>query len=130
MALLLKTAPPIFSEDRQFWAQEPRWEKAEVAWGDVVYVWTSEMNGGIGLALKGRLTAVEGELDARRLNIRVAVTDAAPVRRLTIHHLKPHRDSGTAEPISSLARKLYRHSLNKIADLTPAERTFLEAFFT
>jgi hypothetical protein len=58
------------------------------------------------------------------------VTDAAPVRRLTIHHLKPHRDSGTAEPISSLARKLYRHSLNKIADLTPAERTFLEAFFT
>jgi hypothetical protein len=43
--------------------------------------------------------------------------------------LAAHQDAGPSTPDGSLSGKLYRHALDKVAELEPAETIFLESFF-
>jgi hypothetical protein len=43
--------------------------------------------------------------------------------------LRPLRDAPGAAPSATLAKKLYKHSLNKAVQITPVEEAFLDSLF-
>lgn len=99
-----------------------RYEGAKPEQGDLVFLWFSESARGAGLAGHGLVHAVSDEDPA---DIAIVIEAAGPARALTKAHLAADRDTSGNGPLSSLARKLFRHSLNKVAILDADEEAFL-----
>jgi hypothetical protein len=96
--------------------------------GERAFVWTCETDGGDGLVASGVITAVgPGNRGSTRLTI--DPDGRRIVTPLGKRDLMPHRDAPAGPPIASLAEKLYRHSLTKIASLDADEERFLDGRF-
>ena len=99
----------------------------DVQLGDEVFVWLSETQGGLGLSWRGTVEKARPERD--RICVTVSVFSRVSSRRLTKADLEPFRDVNDGSPISGLARKLYKHAHNKIAELNAEEAALLRKYF-
>lgn len=122
MAFILKCDPVSVQTGRRIILETIRFRDAKPTRDDLVYVWFSETAGGAGLAA---ICTVEAVSDDDPIDLAMQVTAGVPETPLGVADLKVHRDLEDGSPISGLARKLYRHSLNKIAELDPAEAAYL-----
>ena len=126
MAVIVKCPPVDLSTAQQFMAFSKPYGGVEPVAGDVAYVWFSESKGGNGLARRGRIVAVG---DEKPLPLLIIVDTAIVLERLDRSDLAPFRDSNDGSPLAGLSRKLYRDSLDKVAELTEIEVEFLEQRF-
>ena len=85
------------------------------------------MNRGVGLWGKGTVTAVEPEGPKPVVTLRVE--QIAHSGNFGLEQIAPHRDSTADTPIVGLARKLYKHSHNKVARITDQEAALLQQRF-
>jgi len=104
---------------RPFWNVQP-----EI--GDEVFVWTSETQGGTGLAARGVLEAAG---DGDPLPVLLKLDPASPARPLGKADLLELSAIAEGDPRSSLSKKLYGNSHNKIAALDPGEAALLASRF-
>ena len=126
MTVLFKVPPPDAGmEDTLVLSAKP-YENASMAPGDRAFVWWSETQGGTGLAARGVVTEAFRKGPLWQAKIKVS-SEAG--RRFGKEDLRPLRDSKSHEPQATLARKLYRHSLDKVTNLDPVEERFLDSFF-
>ena len=122
MAFIIKCDPIPLRTGQPGLVSVKRYEGAALEQGDQVFLWFSETAGGRGLAGYGVVHAVGDEDPA---DIAFVIEAAEPARALSKAHLAPHRDAGGDSPLSSLSRKLFRHSLNKVATVDAQEAAFL-----
>lgn len=122
MAFIIKCDPFPLRAGQPGLVNVKRYEDAAPERGDEVFLWFSETTGGTGLAGRGLVHAVSDENPA---DIAIVVEATAPARELSKGQLAPHRDTDEDGPLSGLARKLLRHSLNKVASLDAQEAAFL-----
>jgi hypothetical protein len=122
MTFIIKCDPFPVGAGQRGLASVKRYEGAAPEQGDQVFLWFAETAGGPGLAGRGLVHAVSDDDPA---DIAIVIEAAAPARALTKAHLAPHRDASDGGPLASLARKLFRHSLNKVAALDAQEAAFL-----
>lgn len=125
MAIMIKTSSNVELETLNL--SETIYGDAHFSEGTLVYIWTSEKTNGDGLACRGIVERVMTSADKPRLEIRRV--GGAPQRPLTKEMLAAHRDGTSGTPIAGLAKKLYRHALNKITELTADEAAFADSFF-
>lgn len=128
MPVVIKCAPVAIGADGAIVAEVPIYKRAQPTLGDTAYIWTSETSGGSGLAMRGVLRSLE-IISEGRVRLTVRVNDRQPARRIGKAELDPHRDDPNPGPLPTLAKKLYKHSLNKVADLTAPEARYLDSFF-
>lgn len=121
MAAYIIKADPIDLSDQQVLITAPRFKGAAPSAGDEVFVWFSETAGGAGLAALGSIVAAT---DGDPITLGVRVEQRLAARSFGKADLAPSRDTGDG-PIHGLAAKLYRHSLNKVAELSDAEADLL-----
>jgi len=118
-----------------FEAQKTMYRGKAIAAGDVIYIFTSEKEGGAGLIARGVVTAaraVPRKPDVERQTPRVSITverTAVAKRRLDRAELKPFKDWTDGRPETELNFKFYRQSTNKIVGLSEATAAFLSGFF-
>lgn len=93
---------------------------------DEAFVWLSETSGGSGLVWQARVASIDR---GRPLTVSLCLTKRLTAGPLGVEDLVPFRDSNDETPISELARKLYRHSHNKIAAIGPEASDFLRQRF-
>ena len=124
MAFIIKCNPVALQPGERIILAEKAYARASPISGDDLYIWLSESAGGMGLAAAGKIEAVSAE---DPIDLAVLITRATPTARFGIADLKAHRDLEDGSPIAGLARKLYRHSLNKVAELLSEEAEFLES---
>ena len=122
MAFIIKCDPIALQPGQRIILAAKAYARASPTSGDDLYIWLSESAGGMGLAAAGRIEAVSAE---DPIDLAVQITRATPTARFGVADLKAHRDLDDGSPIAGLARKLYRHSLNKVAELEAQEETFL-----
>lgn len=122
MAFIIKCDPFPLRAGQPGLVSVKRYEGAALEQGDQVFLWFSETAGGLGLAGHGVVHAVSDEDPA---DIAFLVEATEPGRPLSKANLAPHRDTGGDSPLSSLSRKLFRHSLNKVAAVDAEEVAFL-----
>ena len=122
MAFIIKCDPFPLQAGQRCLVTVRRYERAAPEHGDELFLWFSETAGGTGLAGRGRVHAVGDEDPA---DIAIVVEATAPARALNKGGLAPHRDAHGTGPLSGLARKLFRHALNKVAALDAQETAFL-----
>lgn len=96
--------------------------------GDRVFLWSSETQGGQGLVGHGRCLSANSDGGMLRAEVEIGALDQQGVG-YGRDHLRPFRDNPSATPEATLAKKLYKHSLNKAVQITPDEETFLDTFF-
>ncbi|MGH6677645.1 MAG: hypothetical protein ACREDL_01585 [Bradyrhizobium sp.] len=128
--IIIKCDPPQIEPLNEFSVSVPPYKKCRPADGDEAFVWTSEDEGGTGLAFHGTLLSAAsngGRGGAYTLRVRIEgyATEGAPSRAA----LRTHRDSEADGPMPKLARKLYTHALNKMACLQGDEIIYLRTFF-
>lgn len=122
MAFIIKCDPfPLRAGGRRVITVK-RYEGAAPAEGALAFLWFSETTGGDGLVGHGRVHAVGEE---NPVDIALEIEAIAPSQVLNKASLIPHRDSDGNSPLASLARKLFRHALNKVAALDAQEASFL-----
>jgi hypothetical protein len=118
-----------------FAAQKTMYGGRRIAPGDTVFIFASENEGGKGLIAKGTVTSAEpvpGRPDLLRQTPRVSILvrrTATARRPLGRGELKPFSDWDDGRPETELNFKLYRQATNKIAGLSDAAASFLEAHF-
>ena len=106
-----------------------------IAVGDVVFVFASENEGGVGLVAQGTVTSCRPtpkKRDVARQTPRVSVTIARTKlakRRLGRSELKPFADWNDGRPETELNFKFYRQATNKIVGISDAAAQFLRGFF-
>lgn len=122
MAFIIKCDPFPLQAGQPGLVSVKRYGGAALQQGDQVFLWFSETAGGLGLAGHGIVHAVSDDDPA---DIAFLVDATEPARALSKSHLAPHRDTGGTGPLPSLSRKLFRHSLNKVAAIDAEEATFL-----
>lgn len=128
MPFIAKTAPLTVSSDDQVKIEEkPFYGGQNIRPGDLVYLWSSETQGGVGLWGRGTVVAVHSRKDKPVVTVRVD-------RRMNAGNfgygqIAPHRDSPADTPIVGLARKLCKHALNKVAYISDAEAALLQQRF-
>jgi hypothetical protein len=106
-----------------------------IAAGDVVYLFASENEGGVGLIARGVVT--ESSPTPRRRGVarqtpRVDVSvrrTARAKRRLGRAELKPFSDWKDGKPETELNFKFYRQATNKIAGIGADAAAYLARFF-
>lgn len=125
MAAYIIKADPIDLSDQQVLITAPRFKGAAPSAGDEVFVWFSETAGGAGLAALGSIVAAT---DGHPITLGVRVEQRLAARSFGKADLAPSRDVGGG-PIYGLAAKLYRHSLNKVAELSDEEADLLRDQF-
>jgi hypothetical protein len=118
-----------------FERQKTMYGGKQIAKGDVIFVFASENEGGLGLMAKGIVTAAEpmplreGVLrQTPRVSIQVKRT-ALATRALGRNELKPFKDWHDGRPETELNFKFYRQATNKIGGISPEAMAFLLAFF-
>lgn len=103
--------------------EKPFYGGREIVVGTEVFLWSSETQGGVGLWGRGVVTNV-ARVDLN-LAVSARITHVASTTKFGLEQIAPHRDSTADTPIVGLARKLYKHSLNKVAYLSDTEATLL-----
>jgi hypothetical protein len=122
------------AERFEFNAQKTMYGGKRIAAGDVIYIFSSENDGGPGLIGGGRVTfaaAVERPPGADRHTPRVtiAVERTATARRpLGRRELKPFDQWGDGQPQTELNFKFYRQATNKIVGISEDAGGFLDTF--
>lgn len=127
MTLIAKCPPFPLSEQGERILELPAYKAAVPKQGDILYLWFSETADGDGLAGRARVAAVR---PGKPLTVAIVVDTATCASPFGKADLAAWRDVQSSDPRSSLAAKLYRHSLNKIAVLEPEEADLLEAHLT
>jgi hypothetical protein len=133
MAFIVKCYPPTLDANQEFSVDVPIFDGSSPRAGDEVFVWEAERRsrsgqaGGRRLAMHGVIVDSANHLS--RANVRIRIQQKGPQRSFTIADLEPHRTSKSAAAIPKLARKLYKHSLTKIADLDNDEADLLRSYF-
>ena len=118
-----------------FTAQKTMYGGKRIAEGDMVFVFASENEGGQGLVARGTVTSAEaiaGKSGIVRQTPRVSVTirrTALAKRPLGRSELKRFSDWNDDRPETELNFKFYRQATNKVAGISDAAATFLDAFF-
>ncbi len=126
VAYVVKCDPVALTVGERIFVQVPPYGGASPGAGDVVFLWFSGPGDGAGLACRGRIAAAS---DDEPMDLFITVDAAAPAIPLTIDELRASRDAMDGPPAAGLARKLYRHSLNKVARLEDAEAELLDRHF-
>jgi len=118
-----------------FSAQKTMYGGKHIAKGDMIFVFSSENEGGPGLIARGVVTSAR--TIARRRGVarqtpRVSITirrTALAKRRLGRGDLKPFSDWNDGRPETELNFRFYRQATNKIAGLSGEAAAFLRRFF-
>jgi len=118
-----------------FSAQKTMYGGKHIAKGDMIFVFSSENEGGPGLIARGVVTSAR--TIARRRGVarqtpRVSITirrTALAKRRLGRGDLKPFSDWNDGRPETELNFRFYRQATNKVAGLSGEAAAFLRRFF-
>ncbi|NCQ25725.1 MAG: hypothetical protein GW798_14995 [Roseovarius sp.] len=128
MPFIAKTAPVTVGTDDIVRIEEKAFYGGQnIRSDDLVYLWSSETRGGVGLW--GRGTVVSVQPNTGKPVVTVRVDQRVNTNNFGLEQIAPHRDSTADTPIAGLARKLYKHSLNKVAYLSDAEAALLQQQF-
>lgn len=118
-----------------FPAQKTMYGGKAVKAGDVIYLFASETQGGVGLFAVGRVTQVQSlpknpslERQTPRISVEVEVT-ARLTGRLGRDELKVHKAGLSGDPLSELNFKFYRQATNKVVGLSEAAARYLGELF-
>lgn len=124
MPFIAKTAPlTIGLDDRVQVAERPFYGGKTIHPGAAIYLWSSETQGGTGLWARGTVVTVLP--DDGKLALTVRVDQKIGTNRYGADHIAAYRDSASDTPTAGLARKLYKHAHNKIAQISEAEAALL-----
>lgn len=126
MALIVKCRPAGLNKDGICVVFAPAFGEVRPDVGEAAYLWFSETSGGQGLTYRGIVEAVG---DGTPLPLAVRIDGARLVRPLRKQDLAAHRENQGQEPLATLARKVYRHAHDKVADLDQDEVAFLDGHF-
>jgi len=128
MPFIAKTAPINVPADGHVRiAERPMYGGRDIRVGSEVFLWSSETQGGIGLWGKGTVTALD--LGDEKPVLTVRVDQRVNSGNFGLDAIAPRRDSAQDTPIVGLARKLYRHAHNKVAQISDQEAHVLQRFF-
>ena len=105
----------------------PRYQGANPSAGDEAFVWWSESSGGDGLAYRGKIKSVKPIGRALRVSLLIEEAVSSSLRTAD---LARYRDARDGAPLSGISAKLYRHSPNKVAALSPEEAALLGRRFS
>ncbi len=118
-----------------FTAQKTMYGGKNVSEGDVIFVFASENEDGLGLVARGVVTSTEAVPRRRgtaRQTPRVSVIirrTALAKRSLGRAHLKHLTNWDDGQPGTELNFKFYRQATNKLVGISDEAAAFLEAFF-
>jgi hypothetical protein len=118
-----------------FSEQKTMYGGKRIAKGDLLFVFASENDGGVGLVGSGIVTSAEAIPRKRgiaRQTPRVSITvrrTALAKRRLGRNELKLFSNWNDGRPETELNFKFYRQATNKIAGISDEAAAFLRAFF-
>lgn len=126
LAYIVKCDPVDLRVGQRVFVQAPAYEGASPVAGEVVFLWFSRTPERAGLAGRGLIEAVS---DDHPMDLAIRVDAVAPAIPFTIADLRANRDVTDGTPEAGLARKLYRHSLNKVARLEDDEAERLDRCF-
>ena len=118
-----------------FTAQKTMYGGKNIAAGDVIYLFDSENEGGVGLVARGVVTSARPtprKPGVARQTPRVSITvkrTALARRRFGRAELKPFSNWEDGRPETELNFKFYRQATNKIGGISPAAAALLERFF-
>lgn len=124
-----KAATFIFSSQKTMYGAKG------IAAGDVIYLFDSENEGGVGLVAKGVVTSAQPtprKPGVARQTPRVSITvkrTALARRRFGRAELKPFSHWDDGRPETELNFKFYRQATNKIGGITLAAAALFERFF-
>ena len=103
--------------------------------GDLIFVFASENEGGVGLVACGTVSQVEAaplrpDIERQTPRISIVIDRIGPAkRRLGRVELKTFNDWNDRRPETELNFKLYRQATDKIVGLSPEATEFLRGFF-
>jgi len=123
------------AEAFEFREQKTMYGGKHIARGDMIFVFASENEGGLGLIAVGRVTSAEAspkKPGIARQTPRVSITvrcAALARRRLGRSELKAFSDWNDGRPETELNFKFYRQATNKIAGVSDEAAAFLREFF-
>ena len=138
MALIAKIDPPIsFLENGQAEVHARPYEKPTIRVGDEIFIWTSEIAGGHGLAASGIVVRSRVDVFANKtgtgehkeLVLDVTLKNQRPARSLSLNQIAPERDGSRSTPQGALSRVLYKHALNKIVAIDSEVSAFVRSHF-
>lgn len=118
-----------------FSAQKTMYGGKSIAAGDVIYLFDSENEGGVGLVARGVVTSARAtprRPGVARQTPRVSITvqrTALARRRFGRAELKLFSSWDDGQPETELNFKFYRQATNKIGGISPAAAALLERFF-
>lgn len=128
MPFIAKTAPlDVGPDDLVRIEEKPFYGGKNIRSGDLIYLWSSETRDGVGLWGLGEVVSVQPSREKPVVIVRVG--QRVNSGSFGLEQIAPHRDSTADTPIVGLARKLYKHSLNKVAYLSDAEADVLQRRF-
>ena len=119
----------------EFRAQKTMYGGKHIETGDIIFVFSSENEGGPGLVASGVVTSAKVIAKKRgvaRQTPRVSITvrrTALAKRRLGRSELKPCCDWDDDRPETELNFKFYRQATNKIVGISDKAAAFLRGFF-
>ncbi len=127
MTVLFKLPPQASNGDTLIVSAKP-YRNVSLAPGDRVFLWWSEAQGGAGLVGYGTCLSTTSTWDSVE-----AVVEPVRVRDAGFgfgrERLRPFRDVAEDTPEATLAKTLYKHSLNKVVQISPSEEAFLGELF-
>lgn len=118
-----------------FTAQRTMYGGRHVSKGDMIFVFSSENEGGRGLVARGVVTSAEAVaktpgVDRQTPRVSIAIRRTAlATRRLGRGELKHSTDWNDGRPATELNFKFYRQATNKIVGISDGTAAFLAAFF-
>jgi hypothetical protein len=118
-----------------FTTQKTMYGGKHIATGDMIFVFASENEGGLGLIASGVVTSAKAVAKKRgvaRQTPRVSITvtrTALARRRLGRSELKRFCDWNDGRPETELNFKFYRQATNKIVGISNEAAAFLRGFF-
>ena len=119
----------------RFSAQKTMYGGKRIAKGDVIFIFASEIEGGVGLVACGIVTSARAiprmpgiERQTPRVSITVERTALAK-GRLGRSELKPFTNSNDGRAETELNFKFYRQATNKIVGISESAAAFLQRFF-
>jgi hypothetical protein len=118
-----------------FVSQKTMYGGKHIAQGDIIFVFASENEGGLGLLARGVVTSAEAVPRRRGIarqtpRVSINVKRAALAKyRLGRSELKPFTNWNDARPETELNFKFYRQATNKIVGISDETAAFLNGFF-
>lgn len=123
MTVLFKV-PPVEPDGDLLTLEAKPYGVVTLVRGDRVFLWWSETQGGAGLV--GHGLCHEARFDGIVWRAAVEVFDDR-FRGFGKGNLAASRNAGSAVPLTTLAAKLYKHSLNKVVAISASEAAFLDS---